>query len=203
MASAKQCGRAVVPVIHEPLGFEHCLETTVTKEAPGLMLVEPGAAPGAVSLRELGAARTGAYFATTCMAVAALLGVAALVWHLNDPSEGAIRAARWAERTDWVRLGAAPAGDFYTLTPCRLLDTRLLPSGPSPIASGTTRLLDVFAVSTCGVPAGATALAINFTSVGSTSAEIFLRSRIKITQVPTGLSDGPRFVRISALDLAL
>ena len=54
VSAAKQCGRAVVPVIHEPLGFEHCLETTVTKESPGFMLVEPGAADGAVSVRELG-----------------------------------------------------------------------------------------------------------------------------------------------------
>lgn len=53
VSSAKQCGRAVVPAIHEPLGFEHCLDATVTGEAPGLMLVEPGASGSALSLRAL------------------------------------------------------------------------------------------------------------------------------------------------------
>jgi NADH-quinone oxidoreductase subunit L len=53
--------------------------------------------------------KTGAYFATTFMALAAVLGVIGLAWYLNDPSEGAIRAAKWAERTDWVRLGAPDA----------------------------------------------------------------------------------------------
>jgi 16S rRNA (uracil1498-N3)-methyltransferase len=53
VSSAKQCGRAVVPAIHEPLGFEHCLDTTVTTDAPGLMLVEPGTGASTLSLREL------------------------------------------------------------------------------------------------------------------------------------------------------
>jgi 16S rRNA (uracil1498-N3)-methyltransferase len=53
VSSAKQCGRAVVPQIHEPLGFEHCLDATVSSEVPGLMLVEPGAADSALSLRGL------------------------------------------------------------------------------------------------------------------------------------------------------
>ena len=53
VSSAKQCGRAVVPPIHEPLGFEHCLDATVSSEAPGLMLVEPGAAASALSLHAL------------------------------------------------------------------------------------------------------------------------------------------------------
>lgn len=65
--------------------------------------------------------------------------------------------------------GGIPPNDFYTLTPCRLLDTRNQPSGPAPIASGAVRELDVFAVSACGVPANAIALAINFTATGATS----------------------------------
>lgn len=63
--------------------------------------------------------------------------------------------------------GEIPAGDFYTLAPCRLLDTRNEPGGP--IASGAVRELDVFAVGACGVPANATALAINLTATGATS----------------------------------
>lgn len=65
--------------------------------------------------------------------------------------------------------GAIPPADYHTLTPCRLLDTRNQPGGPAPIASGTVRELDVVAVGACGVPAGATAVAINVTAVEATS----------------------------------
>jgi hypothetical protein len=59
-----------------------------------------------------------------------------------------------------------PVADFYTLTPCRLLDTRSVPG--SPIASGNVFSLDAGAAS-CGVPANAIAMAINVTAVGSTN----------------------------------
>jgi NADH-quinone oxidoreductase subunit L len=49
--------------------------------------------------------KTGAYLATGCMAAAAVLAIIGLVWFLQDPSEGSIRDSRWAERTDWVRIG--------------------------------------------------------------------------------------------------
>lgn len=52
--------------------------------------------------------KTGAYFATAFMAVAAVLGIIGLVKVLTDPSEGSIRASRWAERIDWVHIGAPP-----------------------------------------------------------------------------------------------
>lgn len=49
--------------------------------------------------------------------------------------------------------------DFYTLTPCRLLDTR---SGSDPFAAGSVEL--VFpAFGPCGVPYGARAVAVNVT----------------------------------------
>jgi len=54
---------------------------------------------------------------------------------------------------------------FYTLAPCRLLDTRTQQTGP--IASGAVREV---AVSGCGVPSTATSVAINVTAVGSTSS---------------------------------
>jgi PKD repeat protein len=56
----------------------------------------------------------------------------------------------------------AASGDFYVVTPCRLLDTR---SG-APLQSGVTRL--VTAAGACGVPAGARALAANITIVSAT-----------------------------------
>jgi NADH-quinone oxidoreductase subunit L len=50
-------------------------------------------------------AKAGAYLATAFMGVSAVLGVAGLLQVLNDHTTGAERAARWAERTDWIRLG--------------------------------------------------------------------------------------------------
>jgi Tol biopolymer transport system component len=58
--------------------------------------------------------------------------------------------------------GAAPASDFYTVAPCRAVDTR---SG-SPLSSGTAGLATLHGV--CGVPATATAVAVNITVVGAT-----------------------------------
>ena len=55
VSSAKQCGRAVVPPVREPISFE---SLTLTLQAswvtgPALLLVEPGAATNAVTLGEL------------------------------------------------------------------------------------------------------------------------------------------------------
>jgi NADH-quinone oxidoreductase subunit L len=50
--------------------------------------------------------KTGAFLATACMGAAAILGVAGLVWFATDSHEGQLKAARWAERTDWVRIGS-------------------------------------------------------------------------------------------------
>ncbi|HVG11046.1 MAG TPA: PKD domain-containing protein [Thermoanaerobaculia bacterium] len=58
-----------------------------------------------------------------------------------------------------VVIQVIPNGDFYTVAPCRLLDTR---SG-SAVQSGTDRVLDVDAVTACGVSPLATSVAINVT----------------------------------------
>src|SRR6202008_2269525 len=52
-----------------------------------------------------------------------------------------------------------PGLRFYTVTPCRVLDTR---SGTKP-ASGTTYTLQI--TGTCGVPASAQSVAANLTVV--------------------------------------
>ncbi len=57
----------------------------------------------------------------------------------------------------------APAADFYTLPPCRLVDTRA--AGPA-LASGEVRAFP--AAGRCGVPDDATALAVNTTAVAPT-----------------------------------
>ncbi len=60
---------------------------------------------------------------------------------------------------------AGAAADYYTLSPCRLLDTRQTAgaSGGPTLASGTERTFPVHGV--CGVPVDATAIAINVTVV--------------------------------------
>ena len=57
--------------------------------------------------------------------------------------------------------------DYFSLTPCRLLDTRLAGQGPV-LASGASRIVTV--AGTCGVPATARAIAANVTAVASTGA---------------------------------
>jgi len=54
-------------------------------------------------------------------------------------------------------------GDFHTLTPCRLLDTRQ----GAALISGVPRML--LTAGQCGVPATASALAVNVTMTGATS----------------------------------
>ena len=53
--------------------------------------------------------------------------------------------------------------DFYTVSPCRVLDTRT----GSPLQSGVTRLARVTG-GACGIPAGARAVAANVTTVSAT-----------------------------------
>jgi hypothetical protein len=62
------------------------------------------------------------------------------------------------------------ATDFYTLTPCRILDTRNAagPLGGPALAAGQTRTFTVTGV--CGIPAGATSIAVNVTTVNPAAA---------------------------------
>jgi len=66
-----------------------------------------------------------------------------------------------------VRFQAEPEPlDFYTLTPCRVLDTRAASDGPA-LAPGERRIVAV--AGTCGVPASAKAIAANATVVAPAS----------------------------------
>jgi hypothetical protein len=60
--------------------------------------------------------------------------------------------------------------DYFTLTPCRLIDTRLAagPLGGPALPAGSERTFT--AVGSCGIPAGAKALSINLTVVTPTVA---------------------------------
>ncbi len=57
---------------------------------------------------------------------------------------------------------AAAPSDFYSLNPCRIVDTRT----SSALLSGALRELDVAGV--CGIPMDATAVALNVTVIGAT-----------------------------------
>jgi hypothetical protein len=119
---------------------------------------------------------------TVSVDLAAAAGTVKADWF--DPRTGAYQAAPdvngGAARTftapgagDWaLRLTAAegnppppppdPTGDFRTLTPCRLLDTRQPADGPA-LASGEVRALAL--AGRCGLPATARALSLNLTAV--------------------------------------
>jgi 16S rRNA (uracil1498-N3)-methyltransferase len=62
VSSAKQCGRAVVPVVHEPCTFEQALEQLGVPDPrrAGLMLVEPSAVARVLSVGEVGSKPAGA-----------------------------------------------------------------------------------------------------------------------------------------------
>jgi 16S rRNA (uracil1498-N3)-methyltransferase len=55
IASAKQCGRAVVPAVREPAAFGEVVQSVAAMSLPGvgLMFVEPGAASDAVAVSEM------------------------------------------------------------------------------------------------------------------------------------------------------
>ncbi len=61
----------------------------------------------------------------------------------------------------------APAADFYTVTPCRAVDTRGA-SGPA-LAGGSTRTFTITG-GACGVPATAVAVSVNLTAVDAAAA---------------------------------
>jgi hypothetical protein len=67
---------------------------------------------------------------------------------------------------DWAWAQAPPPLDYFSVSPCRLLDTRQAGQGPA-LASGASRLVTITG-GTCGIPTTARAIAVNITSVAST-----------------------------------
>ncbi len=66
-----------------------------------------------------------------------------------------------------ARAQVPPSLQYYSVTPCRVLDTRLVGQGPA-LASGAPRIVTV--TGSCGIPATARAIAGIVTSVGPTGA---------------------------------
>jgi len=78
-------------------------------------------------------------------------------------------------------LAQAPGASFYTLTPCRIVDTRGASGafgGPALVALGTR---DFPVVGTCGVPVTARAVVLNLTVTGGASSG-------RITVFPSGVT---------------
>ncbi|HYN43831.1 MAG TPA: VCBS repeat-containing protein, partial [Thermoanaerobaculia bacterium] len=93
------------------------------------------------------------------------------------PGSGNARVLWGTGRGGSRRTGAAPgpsgpplASRFHTITPCRVIDTRL-PAGPlggPSLAAGARRLLPLNG--TCGIPPGASVLSANVTVVAGGTA---------------------------------
>ncbi len=69
---------------------------------------------------------------------------------------------------------AAGPANFYTVTPCRVIDTRrpVDPYGGPALASAGTRIFIV--TGQCGIPSGATAIAVNIAATQPTSGPGFV-----------------------------
>ncbi len=85
-----------------------------------------------------------------------------------DTAEGDVVAGDYNFTEDvFVDHTPPPPTDFHTVTPCRLLDTRIPGYGPA-LESGALRLLAVHGA--CGIPPAARALAVNVTVLGGTGS---------------------------------
>src|SRR5262249_17842680 len=69
-----------------------------------------------------------------------------------------------------VNVGANPARSFYTLKPCRIIDTRNAtgPYGGPPLAAGAIRNFTL--TGRCGIPSTAKAVSVNVTVTGPSTA---------------------------------
>jgi hypothetical protein len=74
--------------------------------------------------------------------------------------EGRARPAGPAFDIGAFELPVTPGAAFYTVTPCRLVDTRSAAAGPA-LSAATTRA--VLAAGACGIPASAVSLSLNVT----------------------------------------
>ena len=79
-----------------------------------------------------------------------------------------------------------PATAFYTVTPCRVVDTRN-PAGPSggPALVGKTTRTFTVTGGACGIPSNAIAVSVNLTAVGAAAAGYLTLYRSDLDTTPT------------------
>jgi hypothetical protein len=86
--------------------------------------------------------------------------------HVTFVSGGSLAPGDFNDRPDiYLFSRDLPGADFFTLTPCRLLDTRRPEDGPA-LASGAREILAL--AGACGIPATARAVVLNVTAVDPT-----------------------------------
>jgi endonuclease I len=105
-----------------------------------------------------------------------------LAWHETDPVDDLERYRNnivysfqgnrnpFIDHPEWVRCGLlGDCGSFYTVTPCRVLDTRDAdgPYGGPSLSSGATRLFTI--EGQCGIPSTAESVSVNITVVSPTA----------------------------------
>jgi hypothetical protein len=95
------------------------------------------------------------------------LNQALMRWHIHDDGRGA--SLNTDDQLAVRALYGPTTLAFFTLTPCRLLDTRAAAdlTGGLPLVSG--HFLVVPASGKCGIPASARALSLNVTAAGPTA----------------------------------
>jgi hypothetical protein len=78
-----------------------------------------------------------------------------------------------------------PPADFYTVTPCRVVDTRNAagPLGGPALYAGATRAFPVTG-GACGIPSTATAVSVNVTAVGAATNGYLTLYRGDVTDAP-------------------
>jgi RHS repeat-associated protein len=82
----------------------------------------------------------------------------------SHPTEGVRHLHLDHLGTPRLVTAGSTGGDFFTLTPCRVLDTR---DQSAPLTAGETRTVTLAGV--CGIPSTATAVSINITAVDATA----------------------------------
>jgi pseudomonalisin len=110
---------------------------------------------------------------------------------------------------NWGRIGTLPfpafprPTSFYTVPPCRLLDTRLAPGplGGPAVTAGELRDLPV--IGSCGIPRGAKALAANVTVVNpATPGSLTIGPRADMSTSNLSFSAGQVRAGSSVLELS-
>jgi RHS repeat-associated protein len=82
----------------------------------------------------------------------------------SHPTEGVRHLHLDHLGTPRLVTAGSTGGDFFTLTPCRVLDTR---DQSAPLTPGETRTVALAGV--CGIPSSATAVSVNITAIDATA----------------------------------